>query len=227
MNPRAVLLAVVAVVVAVGGAMFLRSPSGPAASPPPSSAPLPSAGAPPAAPPGEGARNSSIPFERARSATRPTSPAAASEPSPKVPAPSDRDGDRDDPVEPSDEPDDSDPGDDEGELRTIWSVDKEGLDGAVREALPELRECYEEWLKLDPDIAGELLLKFAVGVPLDGEAAEDGTPLAAITELRLANTTVGHSMMEGCALNVFSDLWFSPPEDGPIWVSYPVVLDNR
>lgn len=227
MNPRALVLAAVAVVVLLAAAMYLRAPADPA----------PSATAPPeVTAPDPDVPSSPIPFERARSATRP--PASAPTPDPTAPEArpprrTEAEPDDDDAVDPEASPDDTADPDvddddlDEDDLRTIWSVDREGFDGAVREALPELRECYQEWLKVDPDIDGRVIFKFAVDVPLDGEAAEDGTPLAAITELRIEDSTVGHPMMESCAMNVFSDLWFSPPEDGTVWVSYPVVLERR
>ncbi|MCP4871076.1 MAG: AgmX/PglI C-terminal domain-containing protein [Proteobacteria bacterium] len=221
MNPRALVLAVLAVLVVLGAMAYLRSPTPTAPTPAPTPASV-DLGVPDGAPP-----NSEIPFERARSATR--SPSAgspdrsgteAARAAPPRPEPVEDDDDTAEPDPTLDDPEPSDP----NELRTIWSVDPQGIDAAVREALPQLRECYQAWLNVDPDIGGRVLFEIVIDVPQDGEAAEDGTPLAAITELGIADTTVEHPMMESCALNVFSDLWFSPPDNGPVKVTYPVVL---
>lgn len=55
----------------------------------------------------------------------------------------------------------------------------------------------------------------------DAPRAEDGTELAVVEELGIASD-MEHPFMEGCVSNVFSDLWFSPPPDGRLEVTYPI-----
>lgn len=114
--------------------------------------------------------------------------------------------------------------DDDPPLRTIWPVDREGIQGAVKEAIPELKHCYEEWLKQDPALEGKLVLDFSIDVPEDGRTAEDGTELAAITTIAVRDSTMEHPWMEACAMSVFGDLHFDPPAGGGVEVSYPVIF---
>ena len=44
----------------------------------------------------------------------------------------------------------------------IWSVDREGVQGAVRSAIPEIRECYESWINLNPSLQGKLIVSFKI-----------------------------------------------------------------
>ena len=114
--------------------------------------------------------------------------------------------------------------------RTIWPPDAEGIQGAVRDSNRDLRECYDAWLRLHPEVAGAVKISFAVETadPNDPEAptAEDGTPLAAVVDMRIVSD-LEHTLMEGCVGNVFGDLWFSPPEDGRMEVTYPLVFSSE
>lgn len=125
-----------------------------------------------------------------------------------------------------DEPDASDDDDAvEPMPRTIWPADVAGIRGAVDEALPELTECYAQWLKLEPELAGDIEVKFAVTLgpedDPDAPRAEDGTRLATIPDLDLVSD-VEHAFMEGCVADVMGDLWFDPPPKGRLEVTYPL-----
>jgi hypothetical protein len=126
--------------------------------------------------------------------------------------------------------DPSDDDDVEPMPRTIWSPDRDGIRGAIQENIHELKSCYQAWLRLDPTIEGKIVIEFAIQTadPDDPDApkAEDGTALAQVEELGLAST-VEHAFMEGCVSNVFADLWFSPPDDGRMEVTYPLVFSSE
>jgi hypothetical protein len=231
MNPRIVFAAVLVLLVLAGAVSFLDGPDSEAPTPAALDSPATVSGpgdrvAPPLAPTPPAAAGTPRVDRSSGPAARPPDPLRGS-PEAAAPARAEEAEEADaDAVEDDDDArSDADPED--PEPRTIWSVDAQGIEAAVREAVPELKECYEEWLKLDPDIEGRVVFDLVIDVPLDGEAAEDGTPLASITDLGIADSTLEHPFMEGCALNVFSDLWFSPPEDGPVQVTYPIVLDRR
>lgn len=99
--------------------------------------------------------------------------------------------------------------------RMVWSVDREGIQGAVREALPDIRECYSAWLRENPALAGKVTVRFTIE-----DRDEDGE----VTSAAVVASDVEHPLMEGCVLNVMRGLAFESPGDEPITVSYPIVL---
>lgn len=95
----------------------------------------------------------------------------------------------------------------------VFSPDKDGVQGAVREALPAIQECYEGWLEADPGLAGAIKVRFTVEA--DGEEAR-------VTSASLLSSTMAHPFVEGCVLNAMSGLRFDPPEGGRLDVTYPL-----
>jgi len=101
-----------------------------------------------------------------------------------------------------------------------WPIDKEGIRGAVNEALPEIKECYEEWLKVSPNLGGKVVVTFTI-------KAVEGEESGKVTQVALADqSTIGHKPMEGCVLSVVEDLKFARPADGEIKITYPMLLAN-
>jgi hypothetical protein len=146
--------------------------------------------------------------------TRPT-PAPASAPTPaSAPSPTAIGGVLHDPgprpppvAAPSDVPD-------EPPERMIWSVDKEGIQGAVRESLPDIRDCYVAWLNDNPALAGEVKVRFTIS-PRD----EHGE----VSSAAIVTSDLVHPLMEGCVMNVMRNLAFEPPSREVV-VNYPIVL---
>lgn len=106
--------------------------------------------------------------------------------------------------------------------RMTWSVDRDGIQGAVREALPDIRECYQGWLRANPALAGKVTVRFTIATdPDDGERGK-------VTKAALVASDVGHPLMEGCVLNVMAGLAFEAPLDGkPLDVNYPIILQTE
>lgn len=97
-----------------------------------------------------------------------------------------------------------------------WPLDRHGLQGAVREAIPQLRECYDAWAKQNPQLGGRVTVTFTIK-PVEGEEG------AKVTSARVADQGLGHLLMEGCIVQVFEDLRFERPADGqPLNVTYPL-----
>ena len=106
--------------------------------------------------------------------------------------------------------------------RMTWSVDRDGIQGAVREALPDIRECYEGWLRANPALAGKVTVRFTIAT--DADDGERGK----VTKAALVASDVGHPLMEGCVLNVMAGLAFEAPSDGkPLDVNYPIILQTE
>lgn len=109
----------------------------------------------------------------------------------------------------------------------IYAPTNTGIRDAVRASIPELKECYESWLKLSPELKGKTTFSFAIVTDAGKDAGLPGEEnLAAIREVKLQSSTVGHAFMEGCIARVFEDLRFQPPAGGRLEVTYPLMFDN-
>ena len=105
-----------------------------------------------------------------------------------------------------------------------FSPDREGIQAAVRESRPKLRECYEGWLKTDGKLGGTLKLTFTIAPPKPGESPEGGDAIAVIRDVAVMHSELGNMAMEGCALNAMTDLQFDAPEAEMV-VNYPLVFE--
>ncbi|MCC7384400.1 MAG: AgmX/PglI C-terminal domain-containing protein [Deltaproteobacteria bacterium] len=101
-----------------------------------------------------------------------------------------------------------------------WKTSADGIKGAIQASLPEIRECYEEWLKVSPSIGGKLKVSFTIGEDKDDP---DG---GRVREVNLGESGIGHIAMEGCVLNVFQGLSFERPEGGQLKVTYPLIFSS-
>ncbi len=100
-----------------------------------------------------------------------------------------------------------------------FAISREGIKAAMRGAIPELKDCYEAWLKVKPGLAGKIVPRFTIDTD-DGEVGK-------VTQVSLGDAGLGHAAFEGCVLNVVSDLRFDAPMDGEVQVTYPLVFENR
>lgn len=99
-----------------------------------------------------------------------------------------------------------------------YTLQADGIRSAVQDSLPEIRDCYEEWLKVNPSIEGRLKVQFTVKT--DEQNPADGK----VTGVSLGDERLGHLPMEGCVLSVFEDLKFEAPRGGELKVTYPIAL---
>lgn len=99
----------------------------------------------------------------------------------------------------------------------VYPLDRDGIRAAVRSGLPEMKDCYEEWLKVQPSLGGRVLVRFTI----DTDDAVEGR----VTKAQLVEDGgMGHLAMEGCVLSVMSGLRFEAPLNGTIDVTYPLVF---
>ncbi|MBM4779766.1 MAG: RNA polymerase sigma factor [Archangiaceae bacterium] len=101
---------------------------------------------------------------------------------------------------------------------TRFAIDREGIRAAMRSAIPEVKDCYESWLPMNPGLGGRLVVTFTI----DTDDAVEGR----ITQIAVGDAGIGHVPLEGCILSSLSDLRFDPPLNGPINVNYPLVLST-
>ena len=102
---------------------------------------------------------------------------------------------------------------------SVWPLNKEGIDGAVMEALPGMRDCYEDALARNPALAGRMAFTFTV-------ADEDG--IGKVTVVELDDGKVTDDGMIDCVLDAFEDLQFDPPQGGgELSVNYPLTFQTE
>jgi hypothetical protein len=90
----------------------------------------------------------------------------------------------------------------------------------VRASVPELRECYEEWLKVSPGLGGKISIRFRI-VP-----SKDDPAIGRVVEVHLGGDGgLGNVAMEGCILSVMEDLAFERPS-APVDVTYPLTFSG-
>ena len=94
-----------------------------------------------------------------------------------------------------------------------------GIQSAVVDAKPQLRECYEGWAKLNANLGGQLKVAFRI----TGDAGTE----AHVDQVRLVGDAgTGHLAFEGCVLSVMSSLKFDPPPGGSLNVTYPLTFST-
>jgi hypothetical protein len=93
-----------------------------------------------------------------------------------------------------------------------FPLTKDGIRAAMSGALPQIRSCYEDWLQLQPELAGQMKVQFTI--------ESDDAGAGRVSKTSLGDSGIGHLAMEGCVLNVVSDLSFEEPE-GVLNITYP------
>jgi len=140
----------------------------------------------------------------ARETTTPDRPEAQTpDPYDEVEAPTNADGE---PVDARDLEEDLEGGE----------LDKFGIADVLRGQMGDIKDCYESWLKENPDLEGRLVVEFAI------EADPEDPDIGVVTEVDIPDTDVDHVWMEGCVARVVSEAEFPPPADGgTVTVRYP------
>ncbi len=82
----------------------------------------------------------------------------------------------------------------------------------LRANFPRIRACYEGLLKRDPNSKGLVATEFVIG--------QDGHPEWA--DARSAGTTVVDEAMLDCVERVFACITYPAPEQGRVFVRYPI-----
>jgi hypothetical protein len=95
---------------------------------------------------------------------------------------------------------------------SVWPVTKAGIDGSIREVMPEIRSCYESWLLDYPDLEGRIKMKFTI-------VDEDG--IGQVQKVEAAKS-LGVTPFTACVANLMANLQFDSPGDAsPVTIYYP------
>lgn len=106
---------------------------------------------------------------------------------------------------------------------SVWPISKDGIDGAIREIMHDIRGCYQDALADLPELEGGFKVRFTV---------EDVDGLGEVTavEIRDMKSSTHPELVDGpmedCVLDLFETLQFDVPEAGQTQVSYPFVFSR-
>jgi hypothetical protein len=104
-----------------------------------------------------------------------------------------------------DEPENIDPS------QSVWSLTKEGIDGAIREIMTDIQDCYQTALTDIPDLEGGLMVNFTVS-DVDG--------LGQVTKIGIRDSRsktapqLVDEPFENCVMDHFETLQFDAPGSG-------------
>jgi TonB family protein len=76
------------------------------------------------------------------------------------------------------------------------------------------RSCYESRLKVNPNISGKVTIRFTIG------------SAGRITNISVAKNTTGDKAVGRCIVGKVRGWRFSPPENGAVTFTYPIVLSK-
>ena len=94
----------------------------------------------------------------------------------------------------------------------MGSLEKSVVDATVKEALPEIKTCYQEALSEHPELTGRVIVKIVIG--------KDGTVSSAA--LKPEKTTLDSDPVIECVLEKVKFIEFPPPKGGGIVIiTYP------
>lgn len=107
--------------------------------------------------------------------------------------------------------------------KVIFSVDREGIHGAIQEISGDVMECYESWLKENEALKGRVQVSFVID-HTEGEVDESGQTQealeATLRDVYLTVDEVKHPMISGCLINLIEGLHFENVSS-KVTVRYP------
>lgn len=104
----------------------------------------------------------------------------------------------------------------------VFSADAPGIKAAISEATPEIRRCYDAWLRLQPELQGTLKVSFRID-----RAPDSDEDFRRVLEAKVAGSELEHPFLEGCLLSVLSQLRFEGAGEEPLRVTYPFRFSSR
>lgn len=110
-----------------------------------------------------------------------------------------------------DEPENIDPN------QSVWSLTKEGIDGAIREIMTDIQACYETALADIPDLEGGLMVNFTVS---DIEGLGQVTKIGIRDSRSKTAPQLVDEPFENCVMDHFETLQFDAPGSGGETIIY-------
>ena len=102
--------------------------------------------------------------------------------------------------------------------KVVHPTTRDGIQAAVQSVMPEIWDCYHSWAQQQAGLGGSINFSFVI-------AAND-TGVGAIQKIGIVDGGLGHTALDGCVLNVMSELTFEAPS-APLNVTYPMMFSHR
>jgi hypothetical protein len=99
-----------------------------------------------------------------------------------------------------------------GETSVSGRMPPESIQRTVRQSFGRFRLCYEKGLAQNPNLQGRVAASFVIG--------RDG----AVASVVDGGSDLPDASVRACVLRAFQAISFSPPEDGIVTVTYPIVF---
>jgi len=94
----------------------------------------------------------------------------------------------------------------------LGDLDRNIIASKVMRYLGSIRWCYEQQLRLDPQLQGKVNVRFTIGV--DGK----------VSSVEIIKSTLGNPDVESCMVRRIKRWRFPPPKEGEVVVNYPFVF---
>lgn len=103
------------------------------------------------------------------------------------------------------------------EQTPVFATTADGIREAMAYIKYDIKECYEEWLKLGKPIGGRIKLRF--------EIVDDGSGASGTRDVRIDDSTLQHTALDGCVGNAVAGLQFEATQEA-VSVTYPFVFSS-
>ena len=101
----------------------------------------------------------------------------------------------------------------QGDAQVSGSLPPDVIKRIVRQNFGRMRMCYENGLKSNPALAGNVVVKFVIDRS------------GAVSTATAGSSTLGDAAVVACIVRTFSALSFPEPENGIVTVSYPITFN--
>ena len=105
----------------------------------------------------------------------------------------------------------------------VYELSRAGIDGAMGTIRDGIQRCYERGVAEEDLTEGWSKFKFKIEKRVDDP---DNADIAQITEVSVKDTTLDSEQVQECVMQLIDELWFDPPEDGVIYVEYPIYFED-
>ena len=105
--------------------------------------------------------------------------------------------------------------------RFVYGLSKEGITDALRSIAPDVKRCFERGIRDEDITGGKVMFNFKIEQRIDDPENVD---IAQITEVGVKDSTIDSEGVEACVMQLIDELWFDPPDDGAIYIQYPIVF---
>lgn len=101
-----------------------------------------------------------------------------------------------------------------------FAVTRDGIQDAIKSAIPDIRECYEAWLQLNPKVQGKLTIAFQI-------SPDETDPSRGVVDASVKEGGLGEDLLDACVVASVAPLVFDdPPEEG-VSVVYPLTFRSE